>query len=172
MKKIYFIILIVCSFFCNGSYAEVMKQDYKDISFFMGPPSGKLFSNIEQTAKKNDVQFFDVYEFFLKRELEDRKIINELLSSLLELEVDTQEIFFTYYAVTYPTEQFDIDKFKIGDEKMIKIPVVMIFPDKLVGRDGLPVQKNISEEVVNGISSGLGLIFKLDWVRSSAVLAE
>ena len=91
---------------------------------------------------------------------------------MLELEVDTQEIFFTYYAVTYPTEQFDIDKFKIGDEKMIKIPVVMIFPDKLVGKDGLPVQKNISEEVVNGISSGLGLIFKLDWVRSSAVLAE
>ena len=164
--------LIFWSVFCNGSYAEVMKQDYIDISFFMGPPSGKLFSNIQQTARKNDVKFFDVYEFFLKRELEDRKIINELLSSLLELEVDAQEIFFTYYAVTYPTEQFDTDKFKIGDEKMIKIPVVMIFPNKFVGKNGLPIEKNISEEVVKGISSGLGLIFKLDWVQSSAVLAE
>ena len=55
---------------------------------------------------------------------------------------------------------------------MIKIPVVMIFPNKFVSKVGLPVQKNISEEVVNGIYNGLGLIFKLDRVQSSAVLAE
>ena len=75
---------------------------------------------------------------------------------MLKIEVDIQKTFFTYQATFDETKPFDASKFKIRNNPMIEIPVLMIYPQKVVGKDGLPINKNISKEIIKGVAA--------DWV--------
>ena len=123
-----------------------------------------MYDFIKTVATNNQTTFTEEYKNYLEQTLiTHEQVLNKILTELCQKDVFIGKHFFGENYQSKKTSQNE--KFYEDNETSIKIPVLTIYPPDFVLENGVPIDIQISEDIVKAISSVLGHVLKLDWIR-------
>ncbi len=144
-----------------------MEQKYKDITFIFGPAGpqdlkDKIAAWVKEGEKSEAEVYAEYLEYLLTKKMENGKhLIDDVFSEILRKEVKVNKYFFTDFM------QWDKET---GEMK--KSPMFNVHPDEMTDIEGRPLDKVITNDMVDVAASMFGYILKTDWVRTYMVLKE
>jgi len=156
-------------------------QKYRDISLVFGPPSGERYEMLSGIANQVQRTFSEIYLEFLSDVLSkkgDESLLEDALSIFIEQEIYVGEYTLTYlywYEGREELSKFVNNSQSIDQKSLIpiRIPVLMLYPDKFVVRStGKPIRKNIELDHFERVASILGQVLKLDWIQTIGAFSE
>lgn len=148
-------------------------QKYRDLSLVFGAPSGERYEMLSGIADKVQRPFSEIYFEFLNDALETRNdgnLIEETLSIVFDEEVRIGD-----YSLTYQRwfeERDGFSKFtqnchlQEGDDRfMIKIPVLMLYPDNFTTPSGKQIRTLVDLKHIEHLAAVIGKTLQLDWIQ-------
>ena len=155
-------------------------QKYRDLSLVFGAPSDELYEMLSGISDKVQKPFSEIYFEFLNDVLktrDDGNLIEETLSIVLD-----EEIRIGNYSLTYQRwfeERDGFSKFtqnchlQDGDDKfMIKIPVLMLYPDNFMTPCGNSINTVVETKHIEYLAAVIGKTIQLDWVQTLCTYAK
>ena len=150
------------------------KQKYRDLSLVFGAPSGERYEMLSGISDKVQKPFSEIYFEFLNeivRTKDGDNLIEETLSIVLDEEIRIGDYFFTYQR--WFEERDGFSKFtqnchlQDGDDRsLIKIPVLMIYPDNFVTPSGEKIRTLVEMKHVEYLAAVIGKTLQLDWIQT------
>ena len=118
------------------------------------------------------------YPMCSRKRVMQKRLLEDALSIFIEQEICIGEYTLTY--LYWYEEREELSKFvndsQSTDQKSllpIKIPVLMLYPDKFVVRStGKLIRKNIELDHFECVASILGQVLKLDWIQTIGAFSE
>ena len=156
------------------------KQIYRDFTLVLGAPSGNRYGMLCGIANQTERSFSDVYFEYLTdvfKPKNKRNIIDETLSVILDEEIHVGELYMDYQR--WFEERQGCSKFthnchlhEWNDKFLIKVPFVMLFPDKFITPLGKKLNTRIEQKHIEHLAAVIGKTIQLDWVQTWFVQKE
>ena len=149
-------------------------QKYRDLSLVFGAPSGERYEMLSGISDKVQKPFSEIYFEFLNDVLktgDNGNLVEETLSIVLD-----EEIRIGNYSLTYQRwfeERDGFSKFtqnchlQEGDDRfMIKIPVLMLYPDNFTTLSGKRISAVVEMKHLEYLAAVIGKTLQLDWIQT------
>ena len=156
------------------------RQKYRDFTLVLGAPSGNRYGMLCGIANQTERSFSDVYFEYLTdlfKPRNKRNIIDETLSVILDEEIHAGELYMDYQR--WFEERQGCSKFthnchlhEWNDRFLIKVPFVMLFPDKFITPSGKKPNTRIEQKHIEHLAAVIGKTIQLDWVQTWFVQKE
>ena len=150
------------------------KQKYRDFTLVLGAPSGNRYGMLCGIADQTERSFSDVYFEYLTdvfKPRNKRNIIDETLSVILDEEIHAGELYMDYQR--WFEERQGCSKFthnchlhEWNDKFLIKVPFVMLFPDKFITPSGKAPNTQIEQQHIEYLAAVISKTIQLDWVQT------
>ena len=149
-------------------------QQYRDFTLVFGAPSGDRYEMLCGIADQTERSFSEVYFEYLSeifKPQDSTNLIDETLSVILDEEVHAGELYMDYQR--WFGERQGCSKFthnchfhSANDKILIKIPLLMLFPEKIITPSGETPNTQIEKHHIEYLAAVIGKTLQLDWVQT------
>lgn len=149
-------------------------QQYRDFTLVFGSPSGDRYEMLCGIANQTERSFSEVYFEYLTdvfHPTNNTNLIDETLSIILDEEVHAGELYMDYQR--WFGERQGYSKFThnchfhgASDKIVIKIPLLMLFPEKIITLSGETPNTQIEKHHIEYLAAVIGNTLQLDWVQT------
>ena len=149
-------------------------QKYRDFTLVFGAPSGDRYKMLCGIADQTERSFSEVYFEYLSeifKPKDSTNLIDETLSVILDEEVHAGELYMDYqrwFGERQGCSKFTHNcHFHAADDKiLIKIPLLMLFPEKIITPSGGTSNTQIEKHHIEYLAAVIGKTLQLDWVQN------